>query len=520
MKKSLVAVSVIVVLGAAWTGASWYTGKLIEQRMGEMVDSANSQLNVYLPKGGVKLSYENYQRGIFSSQIRYVLHADGSITTDDALLKPGDEVAFIETVDHGPFPLAQLKKFNLMPSMASVNTKLENTPKVKALFDITKGQSLFSADSRISYSGDTSTAIEVIPVEYQKDKSSLKFSGAKIDADVGRDMKTVSLNASSDTTTISGPNQFGQVEQVTLQGFTLKGDTHQGQFDLSLGEQTLGLKQLTVAVDGKDTLSLEGFNLASQFGEKGTSLNGQLDYTMAALKVQGNDFGSGRLLLKIDNLDGKGLKEFADRYNQQAMTLLQQAETLSPEAYQQQTADMLVQNLPLLLKGNPSISVAPLSWKNAKGESTFTLNIDLLDPAQAGAAAESPDQQLARSVKKIDANLTIPMAMATETTVQAAKLQGYSAEEAQKLAQQQVQGLAAMGQMFKLTTLKDDVISSSFHYADNQIELNGNKMSLQEFVGLFGLMGGPADENDEPDSDQPDDAPAPEAAPDQPALSQ
>lgn len=27
MKKSLVAVSVIVVLGAAWTGASWYTGK-------------------------------------------------------------------------------------------------------------------------------------------------------------------------------------------------------------------------------------------------------------------------------------------------------------------------------------------------------------------------------------------------------------------------------------------------------------------------------------------------------------
>ncbi|MGO3397076.1 MAG: DUF945 family protein, partial [Serratia proteamaculans] len=73
MKKSLVAVSVIVVLGAAWTGASWYTGKLIEQRMGEVVDNANSQLKVYLPKAGVKLGYENYQRGIFSSKIRYVL---------------------------------------------------------------------------------------------------------------------------------------------------------------------------------------------------------------------------------------------------------------------------------------------------------------------------------------------------------------------------------------------------------------------------------------------------------------
>ncbi|HHE0257100.1 TPA: DUF945 family protein, partial [Yersinia enterocolitica] len=52
MKKSLVAVSVIVVLGAAWTGASWYTGKLIEQRMGELVNNANDQIRTLLPKAG------------------------------------------------------------------------------------------------------------------------------------------------------------------------------------------------------------------------------------------------------------------------------------------------------------------------------------------------------------------------------------------------------------------------------------------------------------------------------------
>ncbi|MDU4175660.1 MAG: YdgA family protein, partial [Serratia liquefaciens] len=218
MKKSLVAVSVIVVLGAAWTGASWYTGKLIEQRMGEVVENANSQLKAYLPKAGVKLGYENYQRGIFSSKIRYVLRADGSITTDDAPLKPGDEVAFQETIDHGPFPFAQLKKFNLLPSMASVHTELENTAATKGLFDITKGKSLFTAESRISYSGDTSSAIDVIPLDYQKDKSALKFSGATINADVSRDMKAITLDANSDSAVISGPNQFGQTEQVQLLG--------------------------------------------------------------------------------------------------------------------------------------------------------------------------------------------------------------------------------------------------------------------------------------------------------------
>jgi len=511
MKKSLVAVSVIVVLGAAWTGASWYTGKLIEQRMGEMVD--NSQLKAYLPNAGVKLSYENYQRGIFTSHVRYVLRSDGTIKTDSGLLKAGEELALLETVDHGPFPIAQLKRFNLIPSLASIHTELENTPPVKPLFEITKGKSLFTADSRIAYSGDTSSAIDVIPVEFQKDTSTLKFSGATINADVGRDLKTIVLDGNSDSTVISGPGQSGLIEQVTLQGLTLNSNTHKGQFDLSLGDQKLGLKQLKVAVDGKDVVAMEGLNLASQFGEKDTKLNGQFDYTLDAVKIQGNDFGSGKLLLKIDNLDGKWLKEFATRYNQEAMALLQQSEALDPQAYQQQTTEMLIKNLPLLLKGNPTISIAPLSWKNSKGESTFTLNLDFTDPTQTGTSAVSPDQLLAQSVKKLDAALTIPVAMATETVTQAITLQGHAVEEAQKAAQQQIQSLAAMGQMFKLTTLKDDVIGSTFRYADNQVELNGNKMSLQDFVGLFGMMGGsPAEEESAPAQD--------DAVPDQPTLGQ
>lgn len=56
-------------------------------------------------------------------------------------MSDGDEIAFIEVIDHGPFPLAQLKKLNLIPSMASVHTELANTPVLKKLFDVTNGQS-------------------------------------------------------------------------------------------------------------------------------------------------------------------------------------------------------------------------------------------------------------------------------------------------------------------------------------------------------------------------------------------
>ncbi|PVZ86631.1 DUF945 domain-containing protein [Serratia sp. S1B] len=488
MKKSVVAVSIIVVLGAAWTGASWYTGKQIEQRMGEIVTNANSQLDTYLPKAGLKLSVENYQRGIFSSQLRYVLRTNNA--GDNALLKPGDEIAFIETIDHGPFPLSQLKKFNLAPSMASLYSELDNTPIVKPLFEITKGKSLFSANSRISYSGDISSVIDVIPLELTKDKVLLKFSGARINAAIGRDMQTLKLDANSDNLTINGPSALGQSEQVTIQGVTLNIDTHKGQSGLNLGNQNMGVKQFTVAVDGKPLMSLEGFNLASKFDEQGPNVAGQLSYTLDGIKAQEMDFGSAKLLLKIDNLNANALKEFSEQYNQQAMAVLKDAQGMDPMVYQDEVSTILLKNLPILLKGNPSIAIAPLSWKNSKGESSFNLNVAFQDPAQFATATEDPEQKFARTIKKIDADLTIPMAMAIETTTQAARLQGYSAEDAQKFAQQQVKSLSAMGQMFKLTTEKDGVISSSFHYADNQIELNGKKMSLQDLTRQLGGLGG------------------------------
>lgn len=500
MKKSLVATSVIVVLGAAWTGASWYTGKLIEQRMGELVSNANEQIKTLLPKVDIKFIYKDYQRGLFSSTVRYILQVNNGATGEKTLADK-EEIAFIETIDHGPFPLAQLKRLNLIPSMASVHTELANTPALKKLFDVTNGQSFFTADSRISYSGNTSSAINFIPINYKQNSTSLRFSGATIDADISRDMREVKVSGSSDSIIFASKNHWDQIEQFNVQGLTLKSDHKAGKFDLSIGDQQISIKQIGLSMDGKETASLLGFNLTTQLGETDKNLNGKLTYTLDALKIEDNDFGSGKLAFAFDRLDGQNLKTFSHAYNQLVLTTVQAGENLDPLVYQEQMREMLIANLPMLLKSNPTFSIAPLSWKNAKGESTFTLNVDLTDPAENKTEAEP---LLAQAVKKVDATLTIPMAMATELVTQVGRLQGYTPEEAQKSAQQQVQGIAAMGQMFRLTTTKDDVISSNFRFADKQIELNGQKMSLPEFVGLFGMFGASDNEDEDNDTHEPE----------------
>lgn len=49
-----------------------------------------------------------------------------------------------------------------------------------------------------------------------------------------------------------------------------------------------------------------------------------------------------------------------------------------------------------------------------------------------------------------------------------------------------------MGQMFKLNTVADNTLTSRFQYADSQINLNGQKMSIQNFLSLFSVLGLPA----------------------------
>ena len=68
--------------------------------------------------------------------------------------------------------------------------------------------------------------------------------------------------------------------------------------------------------------------------------------------------------------------------------------------------------LPLMLKGDPVITIAPLSWKNSQGESALNLSLFLKDPATTKEAPQTLAQEVDRSVKSLDAKLTIPVDMA------------------------------------------------------------------------------------------------------------
>ncbi|WP_336220440.1 YdgA family protein [Citrobacter amalonaticus] len=488
MKKSLVAAGVIVALGVVWTGGAWYTGKKLETHLSEMVNQANEQIKRTAPEANVELAYQTYQRGVFSSQLQLVLKPVAG--KENPWLKAGQSVVFNESVDHGPFPFAQLKTFNLIPSMASVKTTLVNNDVSKPLFDIAKGETPFEINSRIGYSGDTRSVMSLKPLNYEKDAEKVAFSGGEFIFNADKEGKVVSLSGEAQSGLVDAVNEYNQKVQLSFNNLKTEGSSTLASFGERVGDQKLSLEKVSISVEGKELALLEGMEIngKTDLVNDGKTINSQLDYVLKSLKVQNQDLGSGKLTLKIGQIDGAAWHQFSQQYDEQTQALLLQPDIASnPELYQQKVTEAFFSALPLLMKGEPVITVAPLSWKNAKGETALNLSLFLKDPSAAQGEPQTLAEEVDRTVKSVDGKLSIPVDMAIEFMTQVAKLEGYQQDEAEKLAKQQVNGLAAMGQMFRITTLENNTIGTSLQYANGQVTLNGKKMPLDEFVGMFGM---------------------------------
>jgi len=495
MKKTQVAVGVIVALGVIWTGAAWFTGKQLESHMDEMLQNANAQLNAYAPNSRLTLSYQDYQRGVFSSKTKLVVQAS-SQTNDNPLLKPGQSIVLNETIDHGPFPFAQLKRGSLIPSMASVHTELENTDAVKKLFELTNGKSLVNADTRVGYSGATNTDLNLLAVDYNNPQTGdrLATNGGTLNISADSKGDKVSLDGDFSSIAVTSKNQVELPVLFTLNGLKLSGDTHLSPEGVRVGDQSISLDKLDASINGQEGLSLEKLKTTSSFDNKEGKIGGQLDVDVDKVTLQKQPFGEAKLAMKFAQFDAQAVKAFSDTYNAQMQDLLNQPGVAEdPIRYQASVQTILRNNLPTLLKGSPTLSIAPLSWKNDKGESTFNLNVGFNDPATVSGEAQSLGAAVDRVLKTLDGKLAINMPMATETMRHVGLAEGYQGDDAQKLADQQVKGLAAMGQMFRLTQQQDDNIVTSLQYGNGQVTMNGDKMTLEQFLSRY-MLGAPTSE--------------------------
>lgn len=496
MKKSVAITLGVVIVGAgSWVGATWYTGKRIEESSQRHLAEANEKLAKLTPLFGLRIDQLKYERSLFSTQARYGLSFVKNDKSPDDM--PAGMIEFDANVEHGPFPKSALARGALAPKLAFVHAAIAKTDNVKPVFELTKDVPPLSVDSIVSYGGHASSSARIAPVTVTHDGNSVDFSGMLIDGTFDRDTQAVTAHGVMDKLAVDGSKSADPVV-ISLAGLTLDVNSRMGKFGVSMGDSDLKIKRIDVSRPGDDVkVALDNFGYGVKLTEDDKSINAQAAYQTGDITVNDVALGNGQAVVKLARLDGQAVKQLSDTYNQLVRQYMAGADD---EGLEDEQLQVLLDNAGKLLAGGPSFSIDPLSWKTAKGESKLTLALDLANPPNTKDL--TPQEIAVQAIKKIDATLVISKPMIQDLMTQyAIKKEGVAADEASAQADEQVRQMSGMAEMLNVGRNDGDNIVGKFTYADGMGDLNGKEIPADElFSGLLGASGMDAmdDEDDGP----------------------
>ena len=180
MKKSTLAASVIVALGAVWLGGAWYTGKVAEEEYVHQFELLNQNIQQSFSAKGlsVEVSQVAIERGFLSSKTRYDIVVKDPNKPESVFTLP-----FEGTLYHGPLPVNQLSQFNFTPTMFASVDKLTKNDKTTKWFAAAKGESPLSVSTSMNYQRQGKAKINFAPFETSVEKGVWQVGDVNLSVD-------------------------------------------------------------------------------------------------------------------------------------------------------------------------------------------------------------------------------------------------------------------------------------------------------------------------------------------------
>ena len=180
MKKSTLAASVIVALGAVWLGGAWYTGKVAEEEYVHQFDLLNQNIQQSFSAKGLSVEFSQVaiERGLLSSKTRYDIVVKDPNKPESVFTLP-----FEGTLYHGPLPVNQLSQFNFTPTMFASVDKLTKNDKTTKWFAAAKGESPLSVSTSMNYQRQGKAKINFAPFETSVEKGVWQVGDVNLSVD-------------------------------------------------------------------------------------------------------------------------------------------------------------------------------------------------------------------------------------------------------------------------------------------------------------------------------------------------
>lgn len=491
-KPAVVFLSFVAAVGVVSVAGAWYTGTQLEPVLKTAIQDANKELQTSMVGVNGTLSVElvSLDRHLFSSTAHYRLKADGPVFGDNP---QGNELLFVDHIEHGPLPFSRLVTLKWLPVMATSHYALEKTPSTENWFAASNGVSPLSGLVNIGYNRSADGNVELLPLEFKDPRSAVSFSGINLEFATGDQGKKVKFSTYMDHLKLMLTDANGSPFQAELSGLTVASNLVKSDFGFFMGQSTIELSDTQLTFGPQDAvLSLKGFEQVESNEATDNKLTGRADYKIAEIAYQGQPVGSAAMSVSMKDVDIESMVALTRLY-QAKMQPLQAAMAAgqpAPELQLSEAEQVQVQaNVEQLLAAKPQLALENLSLKTANGESRFSLALDLTKPS----TLELPPVELGKQIiSQLDANLSLSKPMIGDIAGLQAQVAGQTDPEAIKqqsqMAGEMVSGMAVGTQ---LATLVGNDIVSKLHYANQEVTFNGQKMSVEQFIGfVIGKLSG------------------------------
>ncbi|PRA44549.1 MULTISPECIES: YdgA family protein [Pseudomonas] len=489
-KSAGVLLGIVVAIGAISVGGAWYTGTKLEGVLQSTISDANQQLQAAMvgSNGTASLELVSLERHLFSSTAHYRLKGQGEMFGEHA---DGVELLFTDRIEHGPLPFSRLVTLKWLPVMATSHYTLEKTPFTEKWFAATKDVSPLKGVVNLGYDRATSGTLELLPVDTALDEqSTLKFSGLKVEVSASAEAQKVKADGYMDSLVLTSVAEDESPVKVELNGLTLASNLAKSSFGYYLGDNTVEVaNSKTTFGDKQEVLNFKKLEMKTATSESGTNAAGRADYRIAEISLNDKNIGSAKMAWSMKNLDIPSTLALVQLYQ----TKLQPYEKAAAEAaaagqpvpelnLTEAEEAQVKANLEKLLAAQPQIALENLSFTTSNGESKASLVVDLAKPQSLDLPV---DQLVLQLIALLDLNVQVSKPMITDLVSLQALAEGQTDAKAiaeQALATSDMVSSMAVGT--QLATLSGDNIVSKLHYANNQVDFNGQKMTVEEFVGF------------------------------------
>ena len=491
MKKSVVALGVIVALGVVGVGGAWFTGEKAQTEYLRQIELANKQAQALGLSDSFKVVYQNkqFERGFFTSQVEdevvISLPKEGKVFT----------IPFSTKLYHGPFPLDQLTKFNFMPAMFSAQGVIGKNETTQPLFDLLKSDKPVQYQATTGYNLSTKGKVELAGGELTDPESpgtKVTWSNINMGFDINKDLAgkyDITLNEVSATVLPEVMEEQDGEDMPKSITMKMKGMKVEGSYNptkwayIYTGNSTSlidSFEMATLDYAGKEsTVVQKGFKAKSDISLDGDFVSAKSENTVDSIAIDGKDFGKLTYNVELNHIEANAINALIEALFTVFESISDEENSSNEEMVSEILSSWAENHGMAIFNNQPQIKLNPVSISDNQGKVSLDLNVALAKDPKFDLMAGS----LYKQFTDFAVNIHVDKATAEKIITQ------FAPEEDKALVKEKIEEQAKQAAAQNIVVNNDKNVTLTLVLEKGELKLNGQVIPEEQVQGvLFMLM--------------------------------